>query len=115
MLGGRNLSMKKHNVVGQTGNRSKYISGKIGLAIGFGIGASIIGFQWPLYAQTTSTSESVKVRKLDADKMSQDPNAQKPNEGSTPIANSVNPIGSKVRQHASDSTAKVKSNASNTP
>jgi hypothetical protein len=91
------------------------MSGRIFLAIGFEIAASLVAFQWPVYAQMTSTSESVKVRKLDADKMSSDPNAQKPNEGSTPIANSVNPIGSKVPPPDSDSTAKVKPNASNTP
>jgi len=56
-----------------------------------------------------------KVQKLDADKMSRDPNAQKPNEGSTPIADSVNQIGRKVHQPKTDSTAKVKSSESTTP
>jgi hypothetical protein len=107
--------MEKHDFVGQTRNRSKYASRKIFFVIGFEIVASMIAIQWPVYAQTTSTSESVKVKKLDADKMSQDPNAQKPNEGTTPIPNSVNPLGSDIHQPDSDSTKKVKPNASNTP
>jgi hypothetical protein len=96
-------------------NRAKYISGKIVLVIGLEIAASVMAFQWSVDAQTTSTSESAKVQKLDADKMSRDPNAQKPNEGSTPIADSVNRIGRKVHQPKTDSTAEVKSNASTTP
>jgi hypothetical protein len=88
---------------------------KIFLAIGFAVAVSIIAFQWTVSAQTPSTSESVKVRKLDADKMSQDPNAQKPNEGSTPIADSVNPVGKTSRQPNSDSVSKEKPNASNSP
>jgi hypothetical protein len=108
--------MEKHNLVGQTRNRSKYALVTILWALGLEIVASMIAIQRPVYAQTTtSTSETVKVKKLDADKMSQDPNAQKPNEGSTPIPNSVNPIGSKLYQPDSDATTKVKSNTSNTP
>jgi hypothetical protein len=106
--------MEKQDFVGQMRNRAKYISGKIVLVIGLEIAASVMAFQWPVYAQTTSTSESAKVQKLDADKMSRDPNAQKPNEGSTPIADSVNRIG-KVDQPKTDSTAKVKSSDSTTP
>jgi hypothetical protein len=101
--------MDKHYLVGVTRSRAANIL----LAIGFEIAASIIALPRPIYAQTASTSESVKVRKLDADKMSRDPNAQKPNEGSTPIADSANPIGSKIHQPGSDST--VKPNPSNTP
>ena len=89
--------------------------GKIFLAIGVAIAVSIIALQWTVSAQTPPTSESIEVRKLDADKMSHDPNAQKPNEGSTPIADSVNPIGKTVRQTDSDSVPKAKPNASNSP
>lgn len=108
--------MEKHNFVGQTRNRSKYALATILWAMGLEIVASMIAMQKPVYAQrTTSASETVKVKKLDADEMSQDPNAQKPNEGSTPIPNSVNPIGSKVHHPGSDDTTKVKSSTSNTP
>jgi len=54
--------MEKQDFVGQMRNRAKYISGKIVLVIRLEIAASVMAFQWPVYAQTTSTSESAKFR-----------------------------------------------------